>query len=506
MIGTSEAARLTSLVQDAQRARQADEDQAPGAPAAAVYESQSGGIVDTLQDLREKAESQLSDTRKKETTARNNFEMLKQSLESEGKIAKEDMEEAKKGIAESSEKKATAEGDLKVTSKELAADVEAKGSLHQDCLSKASAFEAETKSRGEELKALATAKEIIEKATGGAFGQLSLVQVGRSTLASGKDLHRYEAVRIIRDLARKHHSAALVQLASQMTAAMSSGDAFEKVKGLISDMIAKLEKAAGADATKKAYCDKELAESREKKSDKSDEISKLSTKIERMVAKSSQLKEQVAALQSELSNLAKSQAQMDKMRKEEHALYEESKAVLDKGLTGVKGALKILSDYYAQDGKAHGASEGAAGGIISLLEVVEADFSKNLAQITADEEAAAAEYKQTTKANEIEKTAKDQDVKYKIKESKGLDKASAELSSDRTGVQAELDAVSEYLSKIEAECIAKAETYEARKARRESEIAGLKEALQILESEVALVQRQVRRTLRGRSQAIEVGA
>ena len=78
-------------------------------------------------------------------------------------------------------------------------------------------------------------------------------------------------------------------------------------------------------------------------------------------------------------------------------------------------------------------------------------------------------------ANEIEKAAKDQDVKYKIKESKGLDKTSAELSSDRTGVQAELDAVSEYLSKIEDECIAKTESYEARKARRDSELAGLKE-------------------------------
>merc|ERR1719422_1698428 len=191
---------------------------------------------------------------------------------------------------------------------------------------------------------------------------------------------------------------------------------------------------------------------------------------------------------------------MDTIRQEEKTSFEESKAELDKGLAGVKQALKILSDYYAQDGKAHGASEGAAGGIIGLLEVVEADFSKNLALITADEEAAAAEYDEETKANEIDKTAKDQDVKYKVKESKHLDKSSAELSSDRTGVQAELDAVSEYLSKIEGECIAKAETYEARKARRESELAGLKEALQILESETALMQRQVvRRRFRGKT-------
>merc|ERR1719433_811415 len=93
---------------------------------------------------------------------------------------------------------------------------------------------------------------------------------------------------------------------------------------------------------------------------------------------------------------------------------------------------------------------------------------------------------------------KEQDVKYKDKESKQLDESSAELSSDRSGVQAEMDAVQEYLTKIEGQCIAKAETYAARTERREAEIAGLKDALQILESETALVQRgRARRTLRG---------
>merc|ERR1712187_501696 len=120
---------------------------------------------------------------------------------------------------------------------------------------------------------------------------------------------------------------------------------------------------------------------------------------------------------------------------------------------------------------AHSAEDGAASGSIGLLEVCEADFSKNLAQITADEEAAVAEYETVSKENEIEKTTKEQDVRYKTKESKGLDKTSGELSSDRSGVQTELDAVLEYLAKIEDECIAKAETYAERKERREAEIA-----------------------------------
>merc|ERR1712061_898427 len=113
------------------------------------------------------------------------------------------------------------------------------------------------------------------------------------------------------------------------------------------------------------------------------------------------------------------------------------------------------------------------------------------------EEAAAAEYEAVSKANEIDKTAKEQSVKYKTSEATQLDKTSAELVSDRNGVQAELDAVLEYLSKIEDQCIARAETYASRAERRAAEIAGLKEALQILESETALVQKKVlHRTLR----------
>merc|ERR1719313_2211059 len=126
-------------------------------------------------------------------------------------------------------------------------------------------FEAETKSRGEELKALATAKKIIQEAT--SFAQTdSFLQMGMS---SGTDLASFEAVRFVRDLAQKQKSTALAQLASRMVTAMRSGhkngDPFAKVKGLISDMIEKLLAEAEADATEKAYCDKEMAETEAKK-------------------------------------------------------------------------------------------------------------------------------------------------------------------------------------------------------------------------------------------------
>merc|ERR1711920_886293 len=264
-------------------------------------------------------------------------------------------------------------------------------------------------------------------------------------------------------------------------------------KGLISDMIARLEQEAGADATKKAYCDKELSETNTKKEEKSNEIAKLSTRIDRITARSAQLKEEVAALQNQLAKLAKSQADMDKLRQDEKAAFIANKAELEKGLAGLKLALKILNEYYGSADKAHEAATGAGSSIISLLEVCEAGFSKNLAQITSDEDLAASQHEQASKDDEIERQAKEQDVVYKSKESNDLDKTSGELSADRSNVQAELDAVQDYLSKVESECTETAETYATRKGRREAELAGLKEAVQILESETALIQRHANR-------------
>ena len=73
---TSDRQKLVALVQS----KQGDEDSELGAPAAKSYTSQSGGIVDVLEDLKEKAEASLADARKAESSAKHNFAMMKQSL------------------------------------------------------------------------------------------------------------------------------------------------------------------------------------------------------------------------------------------------------------------------------------------------------------------------------------------------------------------------------------------------------------------------------------------
>merc|ERR1719160_1980659 len=168
-------------------------------------------------------------------------------------------------------------------------------------------------------------------------------------------------------------------------------------------MIEKLLKEAEEDATEKAFCDKELAETEAKKADKEAAIAKLTTSMDSMTAKSAKLKEQTAELEKELAALAKAQAEADKLRAEEKAAFDTNSAEMKKGVEGVKLALKVLNDYYAKEDKSHSSADGAGSGIIGLLEVCESDFSKGLAEMTAAEEAAASHYDKTSKENEITK-------------------------------------------------------------------------------------------------------
>jgi len=513
---------LVALVQSQQNSD--SDDDALGAPAAAVYKSHSNGIFDVLEDLKEKAEGQLAELRKSESSTKHNFNMLKQSLEDEIEADSKDMNEEKSFKASTEESKAGAEGDLSETVKSLGEDRNALKTASTTCMSVAADHEATVASRNEELNAIATAKKVLAETTSGAQAQsYSFIQAASQTgsrLQTRSDLANAEIVGLLKKLAREHHSTALAQLASRIGAVIRYGaaggeDPFVKVKNLITEMISKLQSEAKSEATEKAYCDEELAKTESKKAELEGAIKKLTSKIDLAAAKSAGLKEDVKALQAELASIAKQQAEADQIRAEEKGAFDTAKADLELGISGVQKALGVLRDYYGSASfvqstanldafmqqpaapKGHNKAGGAGGSIIDILEVVESDFAKNLAAEEAQEADAASDYEKTSQENKISTTMKSQDAKYKVKEFKGLDKSISELNGDRETTATEQSAVLEYYGKLKGRCIAKPESYEERKARRTSEVEGLKEALSILENETAFMQHG-KRSLRSR--------
>ena len=129
-----------------------------------------------------------------------------------------------------------------MTQKDLDEDIAYLAGLHQDCMTKATEFEAAVKSRDAELEALATAKKIIKEATDvgaeivyDASAAASFVQ-----LSSVQEETSHRALELIKRLARENKSTALAQLAERAKIALRMGatggdDPFAKVKGLIKD-------------------------------------------------------------------------------------------------------------------------------------------------------------------------------------------------------------------------------------------------------------------------------
>jgi len=509
--------KLIALVQN----QQGDDDDDMGAPAPDSYKSHSGGILDVLADMKDKAEGELSDLRKAETNAKQNFNMLRGSLEGEIAADTKDKQEETNDKSAAEGEKATAEGDLSQTEKDLASGEADLAKATHGCLTAAADHEATVAARKEELTVIAEAKKILQETSSGAVSQsYSFLQLG-SQLHTRTDLMKSEVITAVRRLAKEQHSSALAQLSSKIEAVMQYGnmggaDVFAKVKGLINDMIAKLEQEAEADAGEKAYCDEEMAKTESKKQELDGEIDALSTKIDRAASKSAALKEDVKEAQAALAAIAKEQAEMDTIRQEQNADFKVAQADLSLGLSGVQAALEKLREYYGgaaaslvQDDSSFGSfmqqpapppkhekSSGAGGSIIGILEVCESDFSKNLAAEEQQESDAVEEYDTTTQENKITKATKNQDVKYKTQEFKSLDKEITELSGDKDTSNTELAAVMEYYGKIKDRCVAKPESYEERTKRRTAEIEGLKQALSILENETAFVQRKGRSHLR----------
>jgi len=412
-----------------------------------------------------------------------------------------------------------------MTSKDLASSKQQLATAKSSCLTVAANHEATVAARADELRVIAQAKKVLSETGGGATSQTySFTQLSSFAglqLRTRSDLVGSEVVAAVKQLAKRQHSSALAQLASRIAAVLrfgnSAGDPFAKVKGLIQDMIAKLEKQAGDEATEKAYCDEQIAKTEAKKGELEEDVAKQTSRIDQAAARSAQLKGEVKVLESELANLAREQGEMDKIRLETRGDFETAKSDLELGLSGVRKAIQVLQDYYGggsasmlQDEKKfgdfmqqpatpvlHEKAQGAGESIINILQVVESDFATNLAKEESEEADAAAEYEKTSQENAVTKTVKDQGVKYKTQEAKAQDKTVAEYSADRETSSEELSAVLEYYAKIKDRCIAKPEAYATRRARRQAEITGLKQALSILEDETALVQRKRHGSFRG---------
>jgi chromosome segregation ATPase len=497
---------LSNLMQTAVEADSGD-DLKLSQPQATVsaYESHSGGIVEQIGDMKEKAEETLSGARNAEMKEEHNFQMMAQSLNDAIKNCKEKLSAAKSSIAAYTEENGKAKGELEETKKTKAADSAYLESLKMECSETASAWEDRQKSAKEEMAVIEKAKSIL------AGGVKVFVQVAGKTHVAAKkgdgddddskdDAMRKRVVNKLKNLSHQFKSYALMEMVS-----VASSDPFEKVRGLIEQMIEKLVTEANEEATQKAFCDEETTKSKKAQAEKSMTADKLTSRIDKATTTKAQLEQSIKDLQAEVAALDAGNAEATKIRTEEKATNTKASADFKQAAEAVQAAIGVLKEYYEgaliqvssnkKQPSFGGAKSDAASSIMSILEMSAENFSKMYMEIEAAETSAASDYKKLMDENKVSKATKLAEVKGSESEIKSLDVALKNNGEDLGMTNKELDAVIAYLTKLKPQCETKVMSYAEKKARREAEIEGLKEALSILDGP-ALVQTRVRRHLR----------
>eukprot|EP00440_Ansanella_granifera_P068209 gb/GFBE01073997.1/.p1 GENE.gb/GFBE01073997.1/~~gb/GFBE01073997.1/.p1 ORF type:complete len:681 (+),score=232.05 gb/GFBE01073997.1/:1-2043(+) len=469
-----------------------------GAPEADAYTPQHGGIVDLLEDMLDKTKSQLGDLRKGESDARHNFEMLRQSLEDQISVDQKALASQSSAKLDAEQTRSSAEGELQAAVADFEEATRVVQGLTADCEQSAADYDSSVTARAEEIRVLAQAKDILKQSV-----PRSLVQTGSySLLQLTKASKRAGPAEAVRRLARRHNSTVLAQLATRMEAVLRLGDRagedpFEKVRGLVSQMIARLEEQRAGAMKQEEYCEQQTKKTADKKEELENSAAKVNAKLEKATSLAASLQEEISELRANMATDQQEQKELSEIRQKEHEDYLEAKEELEQGLEGVRKATSVLSDYYQDMGSAppeisaflqeappmpaaFEKKSEASSGILQILDQAETDMASDLAAEESKESAAAEEYDKSTKEAQINSELQKKDMQHKTQQAAALKKQLSELEGDSSLAGEELSAVKEYEVQLQQQCVIKGESFEERKAKREADIAGLREAIDAL--------------------------
>merc|ERR1719456_1895055 len=129
---------------------------------ASNYEDHSGGILETVQGMEEKAQGQLADLRKAEMEASFSEDMVERGLNEEMRVIKDKMADTASKKAASEEALGKAKGELASTEKTKAEDEALLAAQTEECRAKAAEWATRQKTAAGEMGAIAKATEILE--------------------------------------------------------------------------------------------------------------------------------------------------------------------------------------------------------------------------------------------------------------------------------------------------------------------------------------------------------
>jgi chromosome segregation ATPase len=515
------------------------------------YKFHSSGIIETLEGLMKDFQKTKNDVDADEVQRVQEFNMEKQKLTDYLKAKNLELKESKEARDQKTDDIAENSQELTTVSATLLDDQQYLSELSAGCSDKAKTWDQRSKMRVQELTAITEAMDIVKATvvTKTSAATIRFAQMGSTmhtadavandegammaieaeaedTEASGPvaflqkrqsksssvhavaaklhapengDMAKQMIVTMLRTTGSQLKSTLLLSLATQI-----SGDPFAKIKKLIQELIERLLQEAANEANQKGWCDKALADAKQKRDMADDKIAELNAQMGKLEATISKLAEELEVLTKEIKELSDAQAEAQKMRGEEKAENKETVYEAKIGLEATNMAIQILSRFYAtaakakvdlsltqgpfddapdagfKNGEAYTAAGSDSGGIVGMLEVIASDFTRTIEETQASEKAAEKDHLQFMTESSMSLAEKNmagqQKTKYKDEATDKHDSAEGNLQAQNKILVTSI----KELMELQQACIDTGMSYADRVAMREQEIASLKKALCIL--------------------------
>jgi hypothetical protein len=494
----------------------------------AEYVPQSGQITGILKQLGEDMSKALADATETEEKAIATFEELVKAKTKEINACTESIETKTRRIGELGVAIVEMQNDLELTQESLAEDQQFLAELEQGCATKTSEWEERSKTRSEELLALAEVIKLLNdddaldlfKKTLPSPESASFVQV-----ANGDKLRR-SALAALAKARGDHTRGSHAQLDLLALALTGKKVDFSKVISMIDEMVEVLKKEQVDDDSKKEYCEKQFDNTDDKKKELEHTVEDTQTAIEAAETGIATLKEEMAGLEASIQSLDKAVAQASETRMLENKEYKELMAsdAAAKELLGV--AKNRLNKFYnpklykppakvelsAQDRIATNMGMGAAAalvqvssishrdapapppetwgayskkgeestGVIAMVDLLIKDLDKEMTEAETQEKNNQAEYETLMKDSSEERAMSTKMLAAKAESKANLEADLQSKKGELKSATKELMATEKYIMSLHSECDWLIQYFDVRKEARADEIDSLKNAKAVL--------------------------
>jgi predicted nucleic acid-binding Zn-ribbon protein len=491
------------------------------------YAPQSGQIIGILKQMHDTMSADLADITATEEAAIKAFDSMAAAKEKEIAALTAEIEDKTARLGENGVKLVNLKEDLEDTEKALEEDKAFLADLDKNCATKEAEWAERQRIRTEELLAV---HETIKILNDDDALELFKKTLPTPALLQLKTNARQVAQRAVAALANpRDRRLDLISLALK-----GKKVSFEKVLGMIDDMVKLLGEEQVSDDDKKAYCEAEIDKTEDELKALERKVSDLDKAIEEHRNAIETVTEEIASLEAGVKALDKEVAEATEQRKEEHAEFVSTLAANNAAVELLGIAKNRLQKFYnpklykappkrelsaedrisvnfggtapataapggiagtgvtafaqadpgaAPETWAKGAAQGAAQestGVMAMIDMLVADLDKEIQTMEVDEKNAQEEYEELMEASAQKRASDVKSIADKEGAKADLEANLQKLGEESKTTKAEAMAKGKTLMDLHTECDWLLQNFETRKEARAGEVDSLNRAKAVL--------------------------